>query len=104
MFTPPKQPAAEEYFGFDFVRQLAVGEAILSAVCTLVVVDGAGDPNPGAMLSGAPVISGTKVSQKIIGGVGGTRYCFTILATTDGPEKIPLSDTFWVQAPCSQLT
>lgn len=100
-FTP-KTPAGEEFFTFNFVKELDAGETILSSVWTITVKDGV-DPNASAMLSGSPTINGTKVTQKIIGGVDGVQYCLTCLATTSGPEKIPLFDTFWVRSSCAQL-
>jgi len=102
MSFSPKTPAAEEFFGFNFVKQLPAGETISSAEWTITVKQGV-DPNPSAMLSGSPVISGTKVTQKIVGCVDGVQYCLTCTATTNGPEKIPLFDTLWVRVACAQL-
>jgi hypothetical protein len=97
----PKTPAGEEFFTLNFVRELAPNETILSAEWTVAVMQGV-DANPSAMLSGSPVIVGTKVSQKLIGGVDGVQYCLTCVATTTGPQKIPLFDTLWVRASCAQ--
>jgi len=103
MSFSPKTPSAEEFFGFNFVRQLDAGETIQSAVWSITVKQGT-DPNPSAMLSGTAIINGTKVSQKVIGGLDGVQYCLTCLATTSGPEKIPLFDTLWVRSSCAQLS
>jgi len=102
MSFSPKTPSAEELFGLDFVLQVAPGVTISSAVWTITVKQGT-DPSPSAMLSGAAIIQGTKVSQKIIGGLDAVQYCLACLATTSDGEKIQLFDTFWVRTPCSQL-
>ena len=99
----PKTPSAEELFGLNFIRQLDAGETILSAEWSVTVLQGV-DANPAAMLSGPAIISGTKVSQKLIGGVDGVQYCLTCLATTSGGEKIPLFYTLWVRTSCAQLS
>lgn len=103
MSFSPSTVGAEEFFTFNFVRELPAGAAILSAVWTVTVKQGV-DPNPANIKVGNPVINGTKVSQKIVPLVNDVQYCFTCIATTDSPEKIPLSDTVWVRSACAQLS
>lgn len=98
----PKTPSAEELFGFNFILQLPAGVTIASAQWIVTVLKGV-DANPSAMLSGNPIINGTKVSQKIIGGLDGVQYCLTCIATTSDGEKIPLFASLWVRASCAQL-
>lgn len=57
------------------------GIVITSATVTVAVLTGE-DPNPSAMLIAAPVIRGTRIRQKITGGLSGVIYVFTFSVTT----------------------
>lgn len=78
----PKRTTEDVKLSVDFKKWLASGEAIQSASVTATVHKGT-DGSPGAIVSGAAVISGSKVTQKIIDGVDGVTYCLTFQATTD---------------------
>lgn len=99
MSFDPKDPAAREFFSFEFRWQLASGETISSAVWTVTVLSGT-DANPSAMLSGAAVIAGSRVSHLIIGGVVGVKYCIECKATTSAGQEIVLGDTLVVADAC----
>lgn len=77
----PKAPAEIIVLGFDFA---ALTSAPSSPVVTISRQSGSADPAPGDMLSGIPVVTGTKVLQKVIGGVAGTRY--VVQAQVDAPD------------------
>lgn len=62
----PVNATESETFSLDFVNDLDTGETISSASVTLTVFQGT-DMNPSSHLAGSPVISGTKVSQRIGG-------------------------------------
>ena len=66
---------------FDFANQLEVGESVSSASVSAAVYSGT-DSTPAAILSGGPSVASPQVSQKVTGGVAGTVYVVTCLATT----------------------
>jgi hypothetical protein len=74
----------------DFISQLGVGETISTATCTCSVYTGV-DPSPLSMISGAATVSGTVVSQLVIGGVLGVIYEFLTTVTTSLGQKIELA-------------
>lgn len=55
----PKDPEEKDKFTFDFAPRLASGETISSAQFTISIESGY-DPNPSAMISGMPTISGSR--------------------------------------------
>jgi hypothetical protein len=98
-FHPPKRPTEQEYYGFDFAACLANGETINSnpaPVFTVTVVDGT-DASSSALLSGSPVITGTVVSNLIVGGLNGVTYELACLVTTSTGQKIQLCETLPVE-------
>lgn len=71
---------------FDFAKDLAVGENITSVVSVEVELSRGGpDATPGAILSGAPAISGNKVVQLVTGGVIGANYLIRVKVSTNVP-------------------
>ena len=64
----------------DFGTLLAVGETISGASSTSVVYSGT-DASASAVISGAPSVSGTVVTQALTGGVVGVTYLITITVT-----------------------
>lgn len=70
-----------ELFYFDFSQVLADGETISTATCTVEVVSGT-DSSPSSIKSGSMSISGTTVSQRILGGVSGVTYRLIVTITT----------------------
>lgn len=57
----------------DMLSRLSLGESVVSAACAMSVLSGT-DANPNGMLSGLPSVSGSIVSQKVIGGSSGNIY------------------------------
>ena len=74
----------------SFLSQLAVGETIASAICSATVYSGT-DASPSTILSGSASISGTKVIQKVTGGVLGVTYLLLCTATTSAGQSLQLS-------------
>lgn len=70
-----------ELFSFDYSQVIQPAETISSAVCTVIVMNGT-DSNPSSILSGNPVISGSKVSQRVLGGISEVTYRLEMQATT----------------------
>ncbi len=97
-FFDPKIPSGREYFTNDFARQMAAGLTISSAVCVVTWLGGTADLNASAMVSGAAVINGTKVSQLLIGGIDGARYQVEFDATLSDGQVIPEIHNLWVRA------
>lgn len=70
-----KQPTENRLYTMQFAANLSSGETI-SSVNSVVSVPG------GLTLSGAPVIDGTQVHQRILGGTDGVVYKVTFIVTT----------------------
>ena len=76
-----KLTTESELFGFDFSQVLTPGELILTATSTAIVMNGT-DPNPTAILIGSPGITGSKVNQRIAGGISEVTYRIIVTVTT----------------------
>lgn len=87
----PKRAGEDEVFTVDFAPLLAAGETITSPVWTITPVNGS-DPSAASMIDGAASISGTKVSQKIKGGVPGLRYAPICTAQTSAGQTLILPE------------
>jgi hypothetical protein len=70
-----------ELFSFDFNPVLNTGETLSTATCTAVTIQGT-DPDPSAVLSGSPVISLGKATQRIVGGINENIYRLIMTCTT----------------------
>lgn len=81
-----KDPEEIVELGFEFANIIETGETISSASFDVSVLAGT-DATPAAMLSGAVIIEGTVVSQKIIGGVDGCTYRIECTANTSANNK-----------------
>lgn len=79
---PFKDPSEAFACAFDFGRELIEGESLTGFPDVIVAVVTGTDPNPAAIKSGAPVIEGGRVLQRLVGGVAGVTYSITCLATT----------------------
>lgn len=66
----PKDPAEIVFVAFDFT---ALTAAPTSPVVTAALLLGE-DPAPSSILGGSPIVSGTRIVQKIVGGVTGCNY------------------------------
>lgn len=80
VILPPKKAGSNVKFEIDFAGRIPLGVTISSATVTAAVHSGT-DGSPSAIVSGAATVSGTKVTQRIIGGVAGTIYDLTWTAT-----------------------
>jgi hypothetical protein len=74
-----KDPTEAVRLGIDFSKLLATGETISTAT---VGIRTAGGVSTNAMLSGGAAISSPIVRQMIVGGVPGTAYKLSFVATT----------------------
>lgn len=84
----PKLDSATSFLDFDFISMLESGETIVGAAVTASVFSGT-DANPENIVSGAETVSGSVVTQKIIGGEVGVIYRLTCSVTTSlGNVKI----------------
>lgn len=82
-----KDPAARVTLAFEFKRYTP---APASAVVTIAVWRGA-DADPTIVLDGAPAIVGTKVYQRVTGGVHDTDYKLTCMLTDEGSQAYVLT-------------
>lgn len=87
----PKRPVEIEILDMDYRRSLARSETIISATWTMTVVEGE-DPAPEDMLSGDPVIEGTRVFHDVKGGLAGVTYKPFCLAVTSMGQELLLPD------------
>jgi hypothetical protein len=83
----PKDPAEAIYYGIDFAANLGTGETISSATASIRVTSGT-DASAAAMLSGAAVIDGSIVKQKLINGVAGCTYQFGLTVVTSAGQTL----------------
>jgi hypothetical protein len=68
-------------YALDFVRDIADGDTLVSAIWTCEVVEGI-DPNASSCISGPASVSGTKTFQFVILLVPGVRYRLTATVIT----------------------
>ena len=77
-----KYTTESENFSFDFNPVLSTGETISTASCTAITLQGT-DTNPSAILSGTPVISLGKATQRVVGGLDDNIYRLVMTVTTN---------------------
>jgi hypothetical protein len=75
---------------FDFASLLTNDESLSSATTTAAVYAGA-DASPSALISGAATISGSVVTQLIIGGTAGVIYQIDCKAVTSASQTLVLT-------------
>lgn len=96
----PKPPGVEDWFTFNFRRDLPAGTWLIESpapVVTVTVEEGV-DPSPHLMKSGTPVISnGERVFHLLKDGVPNTQYKAHCLAKTNDGRTLERCGTFWVQ-------
>jgi hypothetical protein len=76
-----KLTTESELFSFDFNPVLNAGETLNTATCTAVTIQGS-DPSPSSILSGTPVISFGKATQRVIGGINENIYRLIMTCNT----------------------
>lgn len=94
MIADSKVPSAAEFFSVDFTRELAAGETITGASCTISVLEGT-DGTPAARLSGSATYSGTVVSQLVQATLDAVYYRLTFGATTSNGQTLSDFVDFW---------
>jgi hypothetical protein len=78
-----KDPGEEITAAFDFSKS-----GVPSSPAVEIAVRIGADAAAGAMLSGAPLVSGGQVLQRIIGGVHGVEYEVRCFATVGGDRLL----------------
>lgn len=69
----PKDPGETVFLAFDFSALMTTGLTLSTPVCTAVTRSGT-DAAPSAVLSGSPTITGSKLVQRVTGGVALATY------------------------------
>lgn len=88
LILPNKTVGEISDYGADFVNLLPSGVTITAAPTSTISVISGEDAAAGSMVSGAALVNGTQVSQRIINGVDGVTYCLVFKATlSDGQER-----------------
>jgi hypothetical protein len=82
-----KLVAESKPLAFDFIGVLASDETLSTSSCSAIVINGV-DPSPSAILSGSSTIVGTKVLQRIVGGVSGVTYRLVATVTTSAGNTL----------------
>jgi hypothetical protein len=80
-----KQPWEERLLEFNASTSLSTGDSVSSVDSVKVFYNGL---EQAAMLSGPPTINGSKIFQKIIGGVHGSDYIIRVRIITLNGDKI----------------
>ena len=83
-----KDPRESKIYSIDFTPSLMPNEPIASVTPSVLWIQGPGDANPSAMLSGSPVIMSTHVQQKLTGGVSGNTYELNLVVITSAGETL----------------
>ena len=79
---PFKDPQEAFACAFDFARELAEGVTLSGTPSIAVKVVGGTDASPNSIKSGAPLIEGGRVLQRLVGGSPGVTYSLTCIAST----------------------
>jgi len=95
-----KLTTESELFSFDFNPVLGTGETLSTATCTAITQQGT-DTNPSAILSGIPVTSLGKATQRVIGGFDDTVYRLIMTVTTNQGNTYTCTGDVPVYAPTS---
>ena len=91
-----------ELFSFDFNPVLGIGETISTATCTAITLQGT-DPAPSAILSGSPVASLGKATQRVTGGVADNTYRLIMTVTTSASNTYTCTGDIPVYDPSEQI-
>lgn len=95
-----KLTTESELFSFDFNPVLQANETIDTATCTMVTQQGT-DEHPEDMLSGLPVISLGKATQRIEGGLNDNIYRAIMTVVTNHNNTYTCIGDIPVYAPTS---
>jgi hypothetical protein len=96
----PSDTGESERFTFDFVNDLQTGDVITSVTwtCEVAATSELADDAAAACIDGAPVISGTKTTQRVTGLQPGVRYVLQAEATTVVGDVVSL----WSHVECKE--
>jgi hypothetical protein len=97
-----KYTSESENFSFDFNPVLSTGETLSTATCIAITLQGS-DVAPSAILSGSPVISLGKATQRVIGGVADNTYRLIMTVTTSASNTYTCTGDIPVYDPSEQL-
>ena len=97
-----KLTTESELFSFDFNPILATGETISTATCTAITLQGT-DVAPSAILSGSPVASLGKATQRVTGGVADNTYRLIMTVTTSASNTYTCTGDIPVYDPSEQI-
>ena len=97
-----KLTTESELFSFDFNPVLGTGETISTATCTAITLQGT-DVAPSAILSGSPVVSLGKATQRVTGGVADNTYRLIMTVTTSASNTYTCTGDIPVYDPSEQI-
>ena len=92
----PKRQGETVTVEFDFISSLAAGETISAPAVTASVYTGV-DASPGAILSGAAAVSGTKATQSVTAGVVGVIYQLLCVVSTSLGQVLELAGYYAIE-------
>jgi len=95
-----KLTTENELFTFDFSNIIASGESISSASFVVEVVQGS-DSSPSSIIVGTPAINGSRVVQRIQGGLDQVTYRLEMSVTTSLTNVYTLVGDLPVLSPMS---
>jgi hypothetical protein len=97
-----KLTTESELFSFDFNPVLIAGETLTSATCTAITLQGT-DTAPSAILSGSPVTSLGKATQRVTGGVADNTYRLIMTCATSYGNTYTCTGDIPVYSPAEQF-
>ena len=97
-----KLTTESELFSFDFNPVLGTGETISTATCTAITLQGT-DVAPSAILSGSPVVSLGKATQRVTGGVADNTYRLIMTVTTSASNTYTCTGDIPVYDPSEEI-
>jgi len=77
-----KLTTENEQFTFDFSNVLGSTETISGTPAVAITVKEGTDPSPSSMLLGVALVSGSRVAQRIYGGLDQVTYTIAVTITT----------------------
>lgn len=89
-----------EQLTFEYSPVLGTSETLTSATCVVEVKEGT-DPSPSSILLGTPAISGSKIAQRVTGGLDGVIYRIEMTANTSASNTYTIVGDLQVLDPMS---
>ena len=96
----PIDPGEEEYFQFDFAREIPTGVTIVSTTWVAAVAETSDvdDASASTRIMDPAIVNGTKSVQKVGGCIGGVRYVLEAKVVLSNTEKKSL----WAHCECTE--